>query len=443
MRLSLRRGYALEPVVLALVAITALSFFSYIGPQDVSRLALTHALVFDRSVRIDRWESGTIDKAFRDGHFYTDKAPGMSFVAVPPLMAMTAVGSIDHETRENGVWRKRSLVWILRLLTGGIAFVVAVFLVGRAAESLIQGTGAATASAFGLGTLVLPLAATLFGHVAAATLGFASFVLVASGLQTRHSYRWVVFAGLCGGLALLVEYQAALVAVVVFGYLALLSVRHALAFAAALASGLVALGAYNIAAFGSPLRMSYGYVAEERFVEHQREGLFGIGIPAFDALRDVLVSEDGLVMQSPVLVLAAVGLGLLWHRGNRAEAAVCGLVPLLFLLVTAGYYDPFGGLSPGPRFFVPALPFLAVGLACAFARWRILTLTATLVSVSATLYEAGTWAVPDDQAFTTFASLLGAPRQLGILTLCATALAAVLVANAAVLFRRSRVEQCR
>ncbi len=38
-----------------------------------------------------------------------------------------------------------------------------------------------------------------------------------------------------------------------------------------------------------------------------------------------------------------------------------------------GYFLPYGGVSPGPRFFIPAVPFLAVGLAPAFARIPIAT----------------------------------------------------------------------
>ena len=46
------------------------------------------------------------------------------------------------------------------------------------------------------------------------------------------------------------------------------------------------------------------------------------------------------------------------------------IIGLVLILLTSGYYDPVGGLSPGARFFTPALPFLAVGLPCAFRRWR-------------------------------------------------------------------------
>lgn len=415
--------------MLLLVSFAALSFFSYIGPQDVSRLALSHALAFERSVRIDRWESETIDKASRAGHFYTDKAPGMSLAAAAPLALLHAAGLVDQATRAQGVWTKRSLVWIIRVLTGGAAFVALVFIVGRAAESVLPGTGAATAAALGLGTLVLPLAATVFGHVSAAALAFAAFVFAACARRETHQRTWAVAAGVCGGLAILFEYQVALAVLVVLGYLVVTARRLVPPFVGGLLPGVLALAAYNVAAFGSPVRMSYRFVAEERFAEHQREAFFGIGLPDVGSLWRVLFTSDGLVTQSPVLVLAAVGLVLLWRSGYRAEAAVCTIIPVVFLFVTAGYYDPFGGLSPGPRFFVPALPFLALGLAPVFARWRTVAVVATFASMALVLHEAGTWAVPDELSFTTVGSLLGAPKGLSVALICAAAAIAVIVAN--------------
>jgi hypothetical protein len=83
---------------------------------------------------------------------------------------------------------------------------------------------------------------------------------------------------------------------------------------------------------------------------------------------------------SPVLVAAAAGLGALWRR-HRAEAAVCIAVVGVFLVWNIGYFLPYGGKSPGPRFFAPALPFLALGLPLAFARWPRLSATLSLVSL--------------------------------------------------------------
>ena len=53
---------------------------------------------------------------------------------------------------------------------------------------------------------------------------------------------------------------------------------------------------------------------------------------------------------------------------------------MAFAASAAGYFDPYGGTSPGPRFFVPALQFLALGLAPAYARWPRLTSRQTTCS---------------------------------------------------------------
>jgi len=72
---------------------------------------------------------------------------------------------------------------------------------------------------------------------------------------------------------------------------------------------------------------------------------------------------------------------VLWHAGRRAEALVCAAVPALFLVYNAAYYLPFGGQGPGPRFLVPAMPFLALPLAAALTRRLLPTLSLGLVSV--------------------------------------------------------------
>ena len=71
----------------------------------------------------------------------------------------------------------------------------------------------------------------------------------------------------------------------------------------------------------------------------------------------------------------------------------CSAAPssVAFLVLELGYYDPYGGDSPGPRFFIPALPFLALGLAPAFARWRVVTALFAAASVLASTAVLLTW----------------------------------------------------
>src|SRR4029079_344430 len=131
---------------------------------------------------------------------------------------------------------------------------------------------------------------------------------------------------------------------------------------------------------------------DNEFADEQSRGLLGVSFPSAHGLHLVLVGNRGLLVVSPVLVAATVGLWLLWRRGVRAEALVCAAVTAVFLLANLGYFLPYGGDSPGPRFFNPALPFLCLGLAPAFARWRVATSVLAAVSVVGSTAGALAWA---------------------------------------------------
>ncbi|HEY2219928.1 MAG TPA: hypothetical protein VGH35_11335 [Gaiellaceae bacterium] len=364
-----------EVLALALVAVVACSVVQRINVQDESRTCQIRAFVHAR-LTIGDCIGQTLDRSRYHGRLYSNEAPGMALLEIPAYeIARPPLPSGWHAEGDLRVWSER-------LLCSGLCFVLCAFLLGRVAEGLAPGFGAASLVTLSLGTLMSTLAVTNFDHVPAAAIGLAAFVLLWG--------RSPLAAGLTGGLALLVEYEAAAIVVALAAYAAWLG-RHTLArYAVGAVPGVVLLGADDWAAFGAPWHNPLRYSDNVYRAEHAK-GLLGIEAPSPHATWLVLAGNRGLLLTSPVLVMAAAGLYLLWRRGFRAEALVCAAVTAAFLLAECGYFDPYGGGSPGPRYFVPALPFLAVGLGPAFARWPRLTSVLAAASVVATTALLLTW----------------------------------------------------
>jgi hypothetical protein len=142
-----------------------------------------------------------------------------------------------------------------------------------------------------------------------------------------------------------------------------------------------------------------GYASEEGF-EELRVGLFGITYPQLWRLREILVgSYRGLLPISPLTAVAPIGLGLLIrHRLTRLPGIVAATIALFYLLLNASYYYWEGGWAFGPRHVVPALPFLALGLAPLWDWWsgaaRLLLVAAWIWGTALTLVAVATTPQP-------------------------------------------------
>jgi hypothetical protein len=189
--------------------------------------------------------------------------------------------------------------------------------------------------------------------------------------------------------------------------------RRAAAYTAGAAIGAAPALAFNLWALSSPLRFAYSHaVTVQGLTGHAELGLnssgfFGIDLPSPGAAIDLLLASRGLLTLTPVLVMGVVGAIMIRRRGRPAEAAVIGAVGIAYFLYNAGYWLPFGGGSPGPRFFIPALPFLAIGLASAYRRLPALTLALAIPSVTFMVAGALTFPLIGDNGTGTWANQLG------------------------------------
>ena len=194
-------------------------------------------------------------------------------------------------------------------------------------------------------------------------------------------------------------------------YVALQGARALGRYALGLVPGLLLLGAYDWAAFGAPWHLSYRYLDNE-YAARQSAGFFGIHVPQAHSAWLVIGGSRGLLVVCPIVIACVYGLVLLGRR-FRAEAILCGAVSVVFFLVDSGYFAPYGGLSPGPRFFVPALPFLALGLGPAFAaRFRLVLALAALSVVSTTVLTL-TWTRGMNYRQTVWGEIVRLPGTLG------------------------------
>jgi hypothetical protein len=338
-----------------------------LGWNQTSHYALVRALAHGHT-DIDPYKDSTGDKAKDpNGHWYSSRAPGLAFYMLPAYKAMTATG-IDNITHKDLAGKHNDeMIWALGLWGTVIPGALMLLLVRTLAERIEPGYGTAAAVTLGLGTLLLPFATLLFSHLFSALLGIAAFAILWRERERGSPPRvvWSGFAGLLVGYGFTTEYPLFIVGAVLGVYLLATypdRVKHALAYIGGGILGIVPLMLYDKAAFGS-----YFHVAYADLPKHHR-GFFGINVPNPKVAVELLFSSRGLLTLSPVLVLSCVGTWWMYRRGRRAEALVIAAVAILFLVYNSGYYLPYGGQVPGPRFLITALPFLGIPLALAFRR---------------------------------------------------------------------------
>ena len=418
------------------------------GWAQLSNDAQVRALA-DGRAQIDRWHWQTKDKAWFQGHFYSVKAPGLAAFTLPAYLALDAAGAkeVAREAAANArrserprwappdnpdlsqygfsparahrievrVENEAPIIWALTLLGAVVPAIALLLLVRWVGERIEPGYGTAAAVTLGLGTIVCTFAAEYFSHVFAATLGFAAFALLFREREGPAKLALVGAAGLLAGLAVSFEYPLGLLGVILLVYAAArpARVRRAAAYSLGAVIGAAPALAFNLWALGSPLRFAYSHaVSVQGLTGHEELGLnsggfFGIDLPRPDAALDLLVASRGLLTLTPVLVMAVVGVAMMRKRGRAPEAAVIGAVAITYFVYNAGYWLPFGGGSPGPRFLIPALPFVAVGLAPAYRRAGALTLALAIPSVTLMLAGALTFPLIGDNGTGTWANQLG------------------------------------
>jgi len=341
----------------ALVFVGYAYFYQAGGWNQNSRFDLTRAIVEHGTLVIDRYEQNTGDESRRAGHIYCDKAPGVSMLAVPAWALVYAASAHPPRPAQLAVG-----AWFATVTAIGIPSALAVIALMLLARrlGLSRERAAVIAAGWGLATLAFPYSTLLYGHQLIAAAVITAFLLVVD--RRDASVRRLAAVGFLLGAAVAVEYTAALAAVPIAGYALAVRVapwrRVLIAMAAGAVVPGIALAAYHAAAFGGPLTLPYAFSTQK----HRHQGWFmGLGMPEPRVLAQITFSSyRGLFYAAPWLLLAVPGGVRWWRLGRRAEVVVGGSIVVLFLWLNSSLVDWQGGWAMGPRYLIPAIPFLAM-----------------------------------------------------------------------------------
>lgn len=351
-----------------------------------SRFNLTQALVDQRTVQIDDYVANTGDYALVDGHAYTDKAPGLSLVAVPAYtltnVAQNAgLSSLSARIGESetfvstltpggeGVSRVRVdqavALYIVTILTVAIPSALMGVLIALIVHRLTGCRTAAVLSALivGLATPVFTYSQAFYGHVPAAVCVVAAYACVFLRPGDDISASRLFGVGALLGAAVMFEFPAALAGVPVALWAVAVGRRRAVIYGTLGAlPPFAALAVYNVAAFGTILPVGYQHSA--LWQEQHDTGFLSLTRPHWDAIWGLSFSSfRGLFFFAPVLLLAFPGVWLaLRHRRQRVPVAIAVSSFLLMFLFASSSSMWWGGFAVGPRYIVPAVPFLAIPL---------------------------------------------------------------------------------
>ena len=400
-------------LIASVVFISYAYFYEAAGWNQNSRLDLVRAIVEQGTLRIDAYHENTNDKAFANSHYYSDKAPGLALLAVPVAFAarplMRAAG-VDPES-------PRGLVDLSYCVT---LFAVALPMAAACAclfwIALQLGSSASAASfaalATGLATPMWAYSTLFWGHALAGAglvFAFACALRLRGALGSTADVFWGSALGLAAGWATLTEYPSAPASAMVAG-LALALVRQdeqrrgrvILGIAAGALPCILALMAYQHAAFGSVFHPSYAYYPAGAF-SWMTHGYMGLTYPRIDvALKLLFGCRRGLLFSGPVVLAAPFGLWMLWKRPLTHAAAVGATsIAAYYFLFHASFSSWPAGWSYGPRYMAAGLPLLCLGLAPLWddARpgWRIVLGILAAVGVGLTLMAVSVGAQPPDE----------------------------------------------
>jgi hypothetical protein len=351
-------------LLLVLIAVGA-THHSSMSWNDDSRMATIQSLVESHSLVIDHSDFvGTGDKAFVNGHFYSEKPPMPAVLGALVYFPLYQAGIQLHPGTNVAYF----LITLLTIggcwIAGTLVFFASLRFTGLDPERRLLAT-----LALAFGSLYFSWATTFNNHeMAAGFLAIGFYFLLRGRFGEGSIPNNLAIAGLFLSLAGTVDIPTAVFYAAFFLYVLRDPTlrRYSVYYLLPIAVTVVPALAMNFSIHHSilPIQIVRSYFEYPGSPWHGSASLSGMNANTGRFLGSyafrTLISEKGFLVYNPFLIIALWGLGReIVRKGSfRHEgiAIAAGSVCILF------YYwimtDNFGGWSYSIRWFIPLLPLL-------------------------------------------------------------------------------------
>jgi hypothetical protein len=403
-------------------------FIHWSSYNEFSLLDLTKSIINERRLDIDIYYNDTTDRSFYNNHYYSNKAIGVPFLASPIYatwkfiyhnLFTQSISSSNNYLTDNtpilvGRWDTNGInskvfiepsyslfekisIILVTILTSSLFSALTLLVIYKISKYFTKNEKhkILLVLIFGLGTLAFPYATSFYTYpVADFFLLFSFYLLFKIKFEKISKERYIIFAGLSLGFALIVDnlsFSVILFLLVYFLYFTRRK-KQIVIFLIAFFIATLPLLIYNFLIFHNPFEDTYKYLdpviySKSCFMNSNMYG-FNLAFEPFIILRLLVYPYIGLFFYYPVLLLSFYGL-IEMYKEHKEESLFI-LSSFLFLLILISMYSFWFAGNFGPRFLLIVLPFFVIPMVYSFKKINlkiifILFIFSFVVNLSSTI----------------------------------------------------------
>ena len=379
--------YKTELLIFLPLLLTSAWFFQGGAPNGNTRLDLALSLIFDGDFSIQSFHKNTIDKILLDGKFYSEKAPGVSWLLVILLMPFSLFLSKADILSSDILGNL--LLYISTVGVSGLSSSFAAVYLYKIFRILGMEEKQSSLVSLGayLGTMALPYSTALFSHQLSANMIVFILYFLIQIKRGKESYVWKFV--LLNSFLPFFELTLVLISLIFFTYFVILRKEHLLSYGQYIPLLLLApfcLLLHNYCSYGNPFILGYGKLSTTPFSSGMSQGVFGLTLPKVEVMVLLLFSfYRGFFVFNPFCLVGLTKIKESFSLHGRLFSWTLLTVCLTLVMINSSYFYWQGGNCFGPRHLVPMIPVWVILFSPGFFSGKIFVKVLFLISYAVSM----------------------------------------------------------